>query len=925
MSNDVKWHILSSEDVLKSLETDIAKGLAKTEVERRLEKYGKNELAEAPHASWLQRFIAQFNNFVIYILLFAVVVSFVLGDYVEAIAIMLIVILNATLGLVQEGRAEQALAALKKLAAPDARVMRDGKTLVVPSNEVVPGDVILLEAGDYIPADLRLIETANLRIEEAALTGESVPVEKKAEAQVSDNAVLGDRHNMAYMSTITTYGRGVGVIVSTGMQTEIGKIAELIQSTEEEETPLQTRLNDLGRTLSIGALVICGLVFAVGAFQAVQHDHIKLTEAIQESFIIAISLAIAAVPEGLPAVVTINLAIGMREMIRRNALIRKLPAVETLGSATAICSDKTGTLTQNEMTAVQMLVANYRLEISGEGYSTSGQFKVAGKEQDPHARVETKRMLLGGLLASDARLEEDEESATGYRMIGDPTEGALVVAAAKAGLWRKEMQTQYPRVDEIPFDSDRKRMTTIHKQPDSDELLVLTKGAPDIIIGLCDTIYENGEYQPITDERRANILAKNSEMSSQALRVLAVAQKTIKKLPADVTPETIEFDLALIGLIGLRDPARPEVKGAIAKARSAGIKTVMVTGDYPDTARAIAEEIGLLHIGGRVISGAELDTIADNELDKLIDDVDVFARVSPNHKVRIVEAFRRRNHVVAMTGDGVNDAPALKRASIGVAMGISGTDVTKESADMILTDDNYTSIVEAVEQGRVIYSNIRKFVYFLLSCNLAEIATIFIGTLVGWGSPLTAIQLLWLNLVTDGAPALALGVEKADPDIMDHPPRSPEEPIINKDMQIGMVIQTIVMTAVTLLAFAIGHGDIDIGLISKGAAGEELARTMAFLTLSAAQLVRAYSSRSEIFTLFEIGVFTNKYMQWAVASSFIGLLVVIYIPFLANIFDTIPLTLNEWLILIPLFSLPTVVAELTKPYLKKLHNESRTA
>ena len=924
MSSDAKWHMLPAEDVVKNLETAIETGLTSTEITRRLEKYGKNELAEAPRPGWLQRFVAQFNNFVIYILLFAVVVSFVLGDYVEAIAILAIVVLNAALGLVQEGRAEQALAALKKLAAPDARLMRDGKTIVVPSNEVVPGDVVLLEAGDYIPADLRLVETANLRIEEAALTGESVPVEKKADKKVDEKAVLGDRKNMAYMSTITTYGRGVGVVVATGMQTEIGKIAELIQSTEEEETPLQTRLNDLGRTLSIGALIICGLVFAVGAFQAVQHD-VEMGEAIKESFIIAISLAIAAVPEGLPAVVTINLAIGMREMIRRNALIRKLPAVETLGSATAICSDKTGTLTQNEMTAVKMLVANHRLEISGEGYSTSGQFLAEGQEQNPHERVETDRMLLGGLLASDARLEEDSESLTGYRMIGDPTEGALVVAAAKAGMWRKEMEAKYPRVDEIPFDSDRKRMSTIHKQPDSNELLVLTKGAPDVIIGLCDTIYENGKYEPITPERRENILAQNSAMASQALRVLAIAQKTVKELPVDVTSENIELDLDLIGLIGLRDPARPEVKGAIAKARSAGIKTVMVTGDYPDTARAIAEEIGLLRQGGRVISGTELDTIEDMQLDTLIDEVDAFARVSPNHKVRIVEAFRRRNHVVAMTGDGVNDAPALKRASIGIAMGIAGTDVTKESADMILTDDNYTSIVEAVEQGRVIYSNIRKFVYFLLSCNLAEIATIFIGTLVGWGSPLTAIQLLWLNLVTDGAPALALGVEKADPDIMDHAPRSPEEPIINKVMQVGMIVQTIVMTAVTLLAFAIGHGDIDIGLISEGDTSKDLARTMAFLTLSAAQLVRAYSSRSEIFTMFEIGVFTNKYMQWAVVSSFIGLLLVIYIPFLANIFDAIPLTLGEWLIITPLFVLPTIVAELTKPYLKTLHEDPKMA
>jgi Ca2+-transporting ATPase len=885
-----------------------------------LAQYGPNELDEAPRTSFLQRFIAQFNNFVIYILLFAVLVSFALGDFVEAIAILAIVVLNATLGLVQEGRAEQALAALKKLAAPDARLLRDGRTVIISADQLVPGDIVLLEAGDYIPADLRLLETANLKIEEASLTGESVPVDKKANVKLESNAVLGDRKNMAFMSTIVTYGRGVGVVVNTGMRTEIGKIAEIIQSTEEEETPLQKRLNELGRTLSVAALIICGLVFLIGVIQALRHDQ-DMAESVKESFIVAISLAIAAVPEGLPAVVTINLAIGMREMIRRNALIRKLPAVETLGSATAIASDKTGTLTQNEMTAVKMLVANHRLEIEGEGYSPYGKFVAAGLEHDPHLWPEIERTLLGGLLASDARLEESPDSPSGYRMVGDPTEGALVVAAAKAGFWRKSSEAQYPRVQEIPFDADRKRMSTIHKTPENSGYIAFVKGAPDLVIQLCNTIYENGQPVPITPERRQNILDKNKEMSSQALRVLAIAQKRLETIPEEITPETIEVDLELLGLIGLRDPARPEVKDAIAKARHAGIKTVMVTGDYPDTAKAIADEIGLLRPGGRVVSGAELDEIPDDELDKLIDEVDAFARVSPNHKVRIVEAFRRRNHIVAMTGDGVNDAPALKRASIGVAMGITGTDVSKESADMILTDDNYTSIVSAVEQGRVIYSNIRKFVYFLLSCNLAEIATIFLGTLVGWGSPLSAIQLLWLNLVTDGAPALALGVEKADPDIMDQPPRSPDEPIINRVMQVGMVIQTIVMTAVTLLAFAIGNGSIDIGLINQSETGRELARTMAFLTLSAAQLTRAYSSRSEIFTMFRIGIFSNKYMQWAVLSSALGLLLVVYIPFLADIFDAIPLSLTEWLIVIPLFLLPTVVAELSKPYLQRIQRQ----
>jgi Ca2+-transporting ATPase len=918
------WHVTTPQATIDHLKVDPDTGLSSTEVQKRLQQYGKNELKEAPRATWLERFIAQFNNFVIYILIFAAVVSIILGDTVEAVAIMAIVVLNATLGLIQEGRAEQALSALKKMAAPEARLMRDGKTVLVPANQVVPGDVVILEAGDYIPADLRLVETINLKIEEASLTGESVPVDKKADAQVAEKAVLGDRKNMAYMGTTTTYGRGKGIVVETGMQTEIGKIADIIQSTEEEETPLQLRLNELGRTLSIGALVICGMVFLLGAFQAINRGE-DVVDSVQESFIVAISLAIAAVPEGLPAVVTINLAIGMREMIQRNALIRRLPAVETLGSATAICSDKTGTLTQNEMTVVRIETSEHRLDVTGEGYSTSGTFLNSGQERPPDAWDETKQLLLGSLLASDARLEADDESPSGYRMIGDPTEGALVVAAAKGGYWRKEVEADYPRIDEIPFDADRKRMSTVHETPNGDhQKLVFVKGAPDIILSLCSHIYVDGKPVAMDEKWRQKMTERNHQMASEALRVLAIAQKRVNTLPAEVTPETLEVDLEFLGLMGLRDPARPEVKEAIAKARHAGIKTTMVTGDYPDTAKAIANEIGLLRPNGKVMSGAEIDDLDDDQLEKAIDEVDAFARVSPNHKVRIVEAYRRRNHVVAMTGDGVNDAPALKRASIGVAMGITGTDVSKESADMILTDDNYTSIVSAVEQGRVIYSNIRKFVYFLLSSNLAEIATIFIGTLIGWPTPLTAIQLLWLNLVTDGAPALALGVEKADPDIMEQPPRQPDEPIINRIMKVGMVIQTVVMTAVTLFAFAVGHGDVTIGFLNIEPS-TELARTMAFLVLSFSQLVRAYSSRSEIFTLLKIGIFSNPYMQWAVLSSSLGLLVVTYVPFLAEIFDATQLGLNHWALVIPLFVFPTIVAEVSKPYLQNIVHEEAEA
>ncbi len=914
--SETAWHTMPPPEVLSQLETDPENGLAKSEVASRLAQYGPNELIEAERPGFWQQLLNQFNNFVIYILLFAAVVSFALGDEIEAVAIMAIVILNATLGVVQEGRAEQALSALKKLAAPNAKVMREGHTEAIPARELVPGDVVLLEAGDYIPADLRLVTTVNLSIEEASLTGESVPVSKRAEEIASEDAVIGDRHNMAYMGTIATYGRGKGIVTGTGMKTEIGKIADALQSTEEEETPLQRRLDELGKMLSISALIICGLVFIVGAIQDMRKG-LELVDSLQESFIIAISLAIAAVPEGLPAVVTINLAIGMREMIKRNALIRRLPAVETLGSATAICSDKTGTLTQNQMTAAKLYVAGYHFDVTGEGYAVHGDFRVEKDIQAPNERVEIMRLLLGGLLASDARLEKDTSSPTGYRMIGDPTEGALVVVAAKAGVWRTDAEGGNPRVAEIPFDSDRKRMSTIHKMPDG-EYLAFIKGAPDILIARCATIFENGQPVLITPERRQNILTVNTQLAAEAFRVLAVAQKRLgPNMPTEITPDTIENDMELVGLVALLDPARPEVGAAIAKARSAGIRTVMVTGDYADTARAIAKEIGLLRPGGEVISGAELEKMSDEELDRKVDTTDAFARVSPSHKVRIVEAFRRRNHIVAMTGDGVNDAPALKRASIGVAMGITGTDVSKESADMILTDDNYASIVSAVEQGRVIYANIRKFVYFLLSCNLAEICVIFLATLAGWPTPLTAIQLLWLNLITDGAPALALGVEKGDPDIMSRPPRSPDEPIVNKDMVIGMIIQTIVMTAVTLLAFAIGRGDIEIGFVKE--TSEALGRTMAFVTLSAAQLARAYSTRSEVFSIFKIGVFSNKYMQYAVLSSGLGLILVLYIPFLRDIFDTTLLNGSHWVILIPLLLFPTVIAELTKPFLQAMH------
>jgi len=914
------WHVAPPEEIFEALNTDPVKGLSEQEAVQRLERYGPNQLMEQPRPSFWQRLLAQFQSFVIYILIFAAVLSAALGDWVETAAIAAIVILNAILGIIQEGKAEEALSALQKLTSPDAIVVREGRQKHIPAAALVPGDIILLDAGNYIPADVRLLTAVNLKIDEASLTGESVPVDKRVDIEIQPNSLLGDRKNMAYMGSTATYGRGKAVVVHTGMKTEIGKIADLIQSTETEETPLQRRLDQLGRTLSIGALVICLIVGIVIFAREITQTDYNLLEAFEEALMTAVALAIAAVPEGLPAIVTINLAIGMREMIRRNALVRRLPAVETLGSASAICSDKTGTLTQNQMTAVKLYANHAHWDITGQGYIPEGQFRYQGDSVDPNESAEVQQLLLGGLLASDAQLVIDSENngmPPGHRIIGDPTEGALVVAAAKAGMDRDDTDRQYPRANEIPFDSTRKRMSTIHEQANGAGLVVYCKGAPEIVLERCDTILENGEVIPLTERAAEEIRAVNTEFAHQALRVLAVARRYLDEMPPEITPDSIECHLTFIGLIAMIDPARPEVQPAIERARSAGIRTVMVTGDYPDTARAIAQNIRLLREGGRVVHGSEVEAMSASDLARIIDDIDVFARVSPEHKLRIVEAFRARDHVVAMTGDGVNDAPALKRASIGVAMGITGTDVTKETADMVLTDDNYVSIVSAVEQGRVIYSNIRKFVYFLLSCNLGEIAVIFLATLAGTPPPLTPIQLLWLNLLTDGAPALALGVEKGDPDIMDHPPRPVNEPIINREMRIGMLVQTIIITVATLGAFALGrHLAPDDNWM--------LARTMAFVTLSASQLFRAYTTRSEQNALIRIGVFSNKYMQYAVFTSFALLLLVVYVPFLQGVFDTVALDAVHWVYVLPLTILPAIVEELTKAYLRHTNHQKAT-
>ncbi len=911
------WHSRTIQEATEALGTDPATGLTTAQAETRLTQYGSNELAERPRPGFWQLLLGQFQNFVVIILIVAAVVSFLLGDVLEASAIMTIVVLNAVLGVVQEGKAEEALAALKKMAAPDAHVLRDGHRLTIPARELVPGDVVFLEAGNYIPADLRLVESVNLKIDEASLTGESVPVEKVADVRLSQDVSLGDRVNCASMGTTVTYGRGAGVVTATGMQTQIGLIAEMIQSYEPEPTPLQRRLDQLGKWLGWGSLAICGLIFIVAlirdtaisiiATQGLASYLAQTQQQIMDLFIVAVSLAIAAVPEGLPAVVTICLAMGMRKMVQRNALIRRLPAVETLGSATVICSDKTGTLTQNEMMAVRLYVANLRLDVSGEGYQPTGKFTNYGDPADSRDNSEMTALLTGSLLCSDAQLEslESEEDGRQYRMVGDPTEGSLVVAAAKSGLWRGEVEKRLPRVAEVPFDSERKRMTTIHRADGAgEEHIAYVKGAPDVMLSLCDSILEGGVDVPLTPGRRQHVENINRDLGREGLRVLAVACRHLDELPAEVSAETIETGLTLIGLVAMTDSARPEVGPAVEKARRAGIRTVMITGDYLDTARAIAQEIGLLRPNGQSLTGAELGDMSDEQLAGCIKDVDVFARVSPQHKVRIVEALKAQDQVVAMTGDGVNDAPALKRADIGVAMGITGTDVSKETADMVLTDDNYASIVSAVEQGRIIYSNIRKFVYYLISCNMAEIMIIFLATLASHSPPLTAIQLLWLNLLTDGAPALALGMEKGDPDIMEQPPRPVREPIINRFMLTGTIVQTITIATVVLAAYYIG--------LAWDTSSPALAQTMAFVTLSASELVRAYTARSERVSLFRLGVFSNGYMQYAVLLSAVLLLGVVYIPVLQPVFNTVPLRVQEWAVVLPLLFVPAIAAEITK-------------
>jgi len=917
-------HAKPIEEVLAGLQAHLERGLGQNEAQERLQKFGANELTERPRPGFLALLWDQFNNYLVIILIIAAVISLALGEWVDSIAIMCIVVLNAVVGVIQESKAEQALAALKKMAAPNAQVIRDGHQMTVPGRELVPGDLVALEAGNYVPADLRLVSTVNLKVEEASLTGESVPVDKNAAVMLDKEIPLGDRKNSAFMSTMVTYGRGKGLVTGTGMNTQIGMIAEMIQSYVDEDTPLQQKLQQLGKVLGSGVLVICAVVLVYGLFRdthltdVFEIGFLNYLEAEQKDiinlFMTAVSLAIAAVPEGLPAIVTICLALGMQQMIKRHALIRKLPAVETLGCATVICSDKTGTLTQNEMTVVQGWTGGKRFKVTGEGYNPSGKFLRDEQSFDTSADPDAKVLLHGALLCNDALLDqkENEGGAPSWHVIGDPTEGAMAVVAMKAGFQRSELEKALPRVQEIPFDSDRKRMTTIHSAggvAGYPPTFAFVKGAPDVVLDLCTHIRENGQAVPLGEEKRREVLDQNRDLASHALRVLGVAYRPLDAVPDSPVPETVEKDLTFVGLLGMIDPARPEVVEAVRVASGAGLKSVMVTGDHKETAEAIAREIGILRPGGVVLTGPQIEKLSDAELASKAENLQVCCRVSPQHKTRIVDAMKARGHVVAMTGDGVNDAPALKRANIGVAMGITGTDVSKQTADMVLTDDNFASIVAAIEQGRIIYSNIRKFVYFLLACNVGEILIIFGAMLVGMPIPLRPVHLLWLNLVSDGAPALALGMEKGDPDIMKHAPRPPKEPVINRDMAIGIGVVALVDAIAILAVFYLG--------LQRYPGSLEAAQTIAFVTLCTSELVRAFTARSEYHSVFFIGVFSNRWMVWAVGASLLLVLMVVYVPFLQPFFDTVPLTLDDWLMMLPFFFASAIAMELVKVYFRR--------
>ena len=862
------WHTKSIGEIEEKLRTNQKEGITQEEAGKRLEEYGENKLADKKKESLWIRFIKQFNDFMIIILMIASIISAVVakidgsGDYIDSIIIIVIVVFNAIMGLVQEAKAEKSLEALKNMTAPTAKVRRDGKIMTIKGTQVVPGDVIILEAGNYVPADARLIQTSNLKVEESSLTGETMAVSKDEKAVLKENIAIGDTVNMVFSSTIVVNGHGEAIVTQTGMQTKVGKIANMILTDEAPETPIQKKLGEVGKTLGIGCLIICAAIFVIGLLKKIPPI---------EMFMTSVGLAVAAIPEGLPAIVTIMLSIGVTKMAKKNSIIRKLPAVETLGSSRVICSDKTGTLTQNKMQVVQI-------------HTISEQ------------REQANLSLELACMCTDAQIEYQEGK---YIAVGEPTEVAIVNSAIEHHISKTQLYEVKKRVKDIPFDSTRKMMSTIHKW--QNQYQVITKGAPDVLLKKCNYYLDGTKVLPLEQRQRVMIEAQNNEMADKALRVIAVAYKMINTLPNTIDSKNIEEELVFVGLIGMIDPPREGVKEAVATCRRAGIKTVMITGDHIATAKAIAKDLGILRGRDLAITGNELDKIPQNVLEKNIMQYAVFARVSPEHKVRIVKAFRSTGAVVAMTGDGVNDAPALKNADIGIAMGQNGTDVAKNAADMVLADDNFITIVEAVKQGRNIFENIKKAIHFLISTNIGEIVTIFVGLLLGLKSPLLAIQLLWINLVTDSLPAIALGLEPADKDIMCKKPRDPRKSLFADGLWSKIFVEGTMLGMLTLFAFSIGNSRY----------GLEIGRTMAFVCLGMLELVHSFNIKSEE-SIFKVGLLENKYLVGAFILGTILQVGVVLIPPVAKIFDLIPLNQEQWLITAGISLMPIVIMEIQK-------------
>lgn len=884
----------TSEEVLIGLESSASYGLTAAEAAARLKEYGPNLLVEAARKTTLQKLIDQFKEFLIVLLVISAVISAVFGEFGDAVAIMAIVILNAVIGVIQENKAENALEALKKMTNPKTRVIRGGRPELVDSSSLVPGDIVLIDAGDIMSADMRLIESALLRIDEAALTGESVPAEKSSGIICDEDVPLGDRRNMAYMGTSVNYGRGKGVVVSTGMGTEVGHIAGMLQQEGEERTPLQVTLDKLGKMLGAICIVLCVVVFIAGLLRG---------EEPLVMFMTAVSLAVAAIPEGLPAIVTIVLAIGVQRMAKSNAIIRRLPAVETLGSASVICSDKTGTLTTNKMVVKHVEYYSHLLDVTGIGEKPEGEFLEDGVAFEDKGDVTFTEIFKCAILCNDASYELSEDGTA--LVTGDPTEACMLIAGAKAGFWKKDMDASWPRVSEIPFDSERKRMTTLHTV--DSRVRMYTKGAPDELLKLTTKLLTDNGIVEMNEALRQGIEDSYVRMAESGMRVLSMAYKDLPSLPEEIGP-SLEGDMVFLGHIAMQDPARKESIPAVAACHKAGIIPVMITGDHKTTALSIAKQVGIADGMTKSLSGKELDKLSDFELSNIVEDVRVYARVSPEHKMRIVDAWKAKGHIVAMTGDGVNDAPALKKADIGVAMGITGTDVAKGAADMILTDDNFATIVKAVEEGRTIYSNIRKSVQYLIRCNIGEIVLVFVSILAGIARPLHPIQILWVNLITDSMPAIALGVDPPERETMDLKPRKQKDPILGTQQMIRLVVHGTLLGLVSLATFMIGNRYA----LGSGMPSIEAARTMCLLTLTFGQLFTSLSvSCSESF-IFKAGILRNQFLLRAILISGVLQIAVIYIPYVNNFLRLVPLSAPQLLISLGVAFLMIPVAEVLK-------------